>query len=168
MAVKHKTLYLYLALACFLALVVIFIFDGYMGVYDSLSVTAGEKERKVEADYWLRENGEWSVGVMRGGNVLFQYEVDNRQFSSYTADVEVAVWRNQEKVSDVTVQPISLGSFDKGQVEWVLKIAEIIPPDLPPEQRYNFTVVIKRGEIERNVLVYVSEVLKPVIPAPPR
>jgi hypothetical protein len=170
MAVKHRNLFLYLTLACFLGLIIIFVFDGYMGVYDNLSITAGEEEQEIEADYWLRQDRDWSIAAMRGGKVLFRYEVDNRRFSSYRADVEVSVWHEQEKVAVLLAQPVLVDSFDKEQLEWALDVAELIPPDLPPEERYNFTVVIKRGEIERNIIIRVSEVPKSVIiePQPPR
>ena len=83
MAVKHKTLYLYLALACFLGIILIFIFDGYMGVYDSLTITSGERPQKIEADQWARqEKYGSSASVERGGKVNFTYEVDNRTFST--------------------------------------------------------------------------------------
>ena len=171
MAVKHRNLFLYLTLACFLGIILIFIFDGYMGVYDNLSITSGEFPQKIEADQWARqEKYGSSASVERGGKIDFTYEVDNHQFSSYTADVEVSVWHSQEKVADLIAQPMSLGSFGKGQVKWVLDTAELVPAEVSPEQRYDFTVVIKRGEIERNIVVHVSEVLKSVItiPAPPR
>ncbi len=170
MAVKHKILYLYLALACFLGIILIFVFDGYIGVYDTLIIKAGENEQKIEADYWQRGGRDWPLDVEWGGKASFQYEVDNRRFSSYKADIEVSVWHDLEKVSDVLVQSISVGSFDKEQVEWVVDTAEIIPDDVSPEQGYEFTLSIKRGEIERRFVVYVrsSDFPIKVVPAPPR
>ena len=173
MAVKPKNLFLYLTLACFLGIVLIFIFDGYMGVYDSLTVKAGEyPDQKIEADQWLLKYRDFSTAVEWGGKAFFSYEVDNRWFSDYTADVEVSVWHEQEKVRDLVAQPMSLGSFDKGQLEWVVNTAELVPAGAPPEQGYDFTVVIKRGEIERRFITHVRSipyVPKPIeIPAPPR
>ena len=170
MAVKHKNLFLYLTLACFLGLILIFIFDGYMGIYDTLSIKSGEFPQKIEADQWARQEKRSSASVERGGKIDFTYEVDNRQFSSYTADIEVSVWHSQEKVRDLISQEMSIDSFDKGQLEWVVDTAELIPADIPPEQSYQFTVVIRRGEIERKVITYINPTPyppKPVI-APPR
>jgi len=163
----RKNLYLYLTLACFIGLIAIFIVDGYMGVYDNLFVTSGEREDEIG-----RDSKPWqqSVAVDWGGKAFFRYEVDNRQFSHYSADIEVSVWHSQEKVRDLIAQPLSIASFDKGQLEWVLDTAELVPTDIPPEQGYDFTVVIKRGEIERSLIIHVRSADYPikVIPAPPR
>ena len=170
MATKRRNLYLYLTLACFFGLIAIFIVDGYMGVYDTVYVTAGEREQKIESDVWLREDKFWSSGVNREEKAFFRYEVDNRRFSGYTADIEASLWRSQEKVQDLISQPLAIDAFDKGQLEWVIDSTELIPSDAPPEQSYEYTVIIKRGEIERNVIIYINPVpyaIKPV-PAPPR
>ena len=89
MATKHRNLFLYLTLACFFGLIAIFIVDGYMGVYDTIYVTASERPQTIEADVWLRQDSFWSIGVNRDETASFRYEVDNRQFSNYTADIEV-------------------------------------------------------------------------------
>ena len=166
MATKRRNLFLYLTLVCFFGLIAIFIVDGYMGIYDTLYITAGEREQKIESDVWQRQNRFWSAGVNRGEKAFFRYEVDNRQFSSYTADIEVSAWRMQEKVLDVLSQPIVVTPFDKGQVEWVIDTTELLPEDMPPEQSYEFTVIIKRGEIERNIIVYINPTPYPLKPAP--
>jgi len=170
MAAKRRNLFLYLTLICFFGLIAIFIVDGYMGVYDTVYITAGEREQKIESDVWRRGDKFWSGGVNRGEKAFFRYEVDNRQFSSYTADIKVSAWRMQEKVLDVISQPLVVDSFDKRQLEWVLDTTEILPSDALPEQSYEYTIIIKRGEIERNVILYINPVPyapKPV-PAPPR
>ncbi|GAI56646.1 unnamed protein product, partial [marine sediment metagenome] len=43
----RKNLFLYLTLACFFGLIAIFIVDGYLGIYDTIYVTAGEQEERV-------------------------------------------------------------------------------------------------------------------------
>ncbi len=164
MATKRKNLFLYLTLACFFGLIAIFIVDGYMGVYDTLEITAGERPQTIEPDFWLRQSLFKSAGVKNAyyvsanweEKIFFRYEVDNRRFSSYTADIEVAVWHSQEKVYDLVSQHIQIGAFDKEQLEWGLDTAEFLPSDVPPEQSYEFTVIIKRGQVERNVIVYIN------------
>ena len=126
MAIKQRNLYLYLTLLCFFGLIAIFIVDGYMGVYDTVYVTAGEREQKIESDVWLREDKFWSSGVNREEKAFFRYEVDNRRFSGYTADIEASLWRSQEKVQDLISQPISIDAFDKGQLEWVIDTTELV------------------------------------------
>jgi hypothetical protein len=150
----RKNLYLYLALACFLALIAVFVVDGYMGVYDTAYVTSGEQEQKIEADFWLQDYNTWSVGANWGEKVFFRYEIDNRQFSSYSADIEVSLWRSQQKIQDLLSQELQIASFDSGQLEWVVDTSELEPA--PPEQGYEYTVVIKRGELERRIILYIS------------
>jgi len=171
MAAKgRRNLFLYLTLACFLGLIAIFIVDGYLGIYDTIYITAGEWEQKVEPDFWLRQDRLWSTGVNRGEEAFFRYEVDNRQFSDYTADVEVSIWHDQEKVRDLISQRILVAAFDRGELEWVVNTAELLPSALPPEQGYDYSVIIKRGEIERRVIVYINPApypLKPPVPVQP-
>jgi len=168
----RRNLFLYLTLACFFGLIAIFIVDGYMGIYDTIYVTAGEYEQKIEPESWQRQEkfGARRVAIDRGEKVFFRYEVDNRQFSSYTADIEASVWRSQEKIRDLISQPVSIDAFDKGQLEWVMDTAELLPGDIPPEQGYEYTVIIKRGEIERKIIVYIISSAYPPkpVPAPPR
>jgi len=169
MAVKHKNIFLYLTLACFVGLIAIFIVDGYLGIYDTIYITAGEREQKIEPDFWVQQDWVWSAGVNRDEKVFFRYEIDNRQFSGYTADIEVSVWHGQEKVRDLTPQEISIAAFDKGQVGWVIDTSELLPSGIPPEQDYEFTVIIQRGEIERKIIIYINPLAYPPKPvAPPR
>jgi len=170
MAIKRKTVYTYLTLACFLGIIAIFIVDGYLGIYDTIYATSGEYERKIEADFWMRQDRSWSTGVSRGEKVFFRYEVDNRRFSGYTADIEVSVWHSQEKVRDLVFQRLSVDAFGKGELEWVIDTAELLPSDIPPEQSYQYTVIIKRGEIEREIIVNVNPTpyLPKPVPVPPR
>ena len=173
MAVKHKTLYLYLTLACFLGIILIFVFDGYIGVYDSLIVKAGEYPERIEADEWTEPYRDFSPTVEWGEKAFFSYEVDNRRFSAYEVDFEVSVWHGEEKVYDIIAQPISVAAFDSTELKWVMDMAELVPDSVGPDQSYEFTVVIKRGEIERSLIVRVSperyapkQVME--IPEPPR
>jgi len=172
MSTKRRKLFLYLAIACFVGIVAIFVFDGYIGVYDTVYVTAGELEQKIEPEYWLREDGVWSTGTNWGEKVFFRYEVDNRQFSTYSADIEVSVWHSQEKLRDLISQQILVAAFDKGSIEWVMDTTELLPsgiPPIPPEQSYPYTctVIIKRGEIERKIIVYINPLAYPAKPVPP-
>jgi len=165
MTTKRKFLYLYLTLACFFGLIAIFIVDGYMGIYDTVYITAGEREEKVEPDSWLRQDEFWSIGVNWDEKIFFDYEVDNRRFSSYSAEIAVSVWHSQEKVADLVSQHMQIGAFDKGQLEWVLDTTELKPADIPPEQSYEFTVIINRGETERRVILFVNPSSFPKLPS---
>ncbi len=171
----RKNLFLYLTLACFVGLIAIFVVDGYIGVYDTVYITAGEQEYKIESDAWQNlypiysvpapgtigyapvpvegGRGSYSLSANRGDKISFRYEVDNREFSTYEADIEVSVWHSQEKVRDLISQAFSITAFDKGQLEWVVDNIELLPGDIPPEQSYQYTVIITRGEIERKIVV---------------
>ena len=169
MAAKRRNLFLYLTLACFFGLIAIFIVDGYMGIYDNLFVTIGEREEEIG-----RVSSPWqeSVRVEWGEKAFFRYEVDNRRFSGYTADVEASVWRSQEKVGDLTLKQMQIAAFGNGQLEWVVDTAELLPADIPSEQGYEFTVVIRRGGIERRLITHVRPEPSPprpiTVPDPPR
>ena len=165
MARRPRSLYLYLTLICFLGLIAIFIADGYMGTYDTIYLTTGEREQTIEADTWLRQDWLWSTGVGRDEKAIFRYEIDNRRFSSYTTNIEVSAWRMQEKIQAITSQPITVGSFDKEQVVWVLDSADILPADIPPERNYEYTVIIKNGEVERRIIISINPV--PYVPTAP-
>ena len=171
MTTKRRNLYLYLTLACFLGIIAIFVVDGYFGIYDTVYVTGGEYEQKIEPDFWLRENRFGSTNVNWGEKAFFRYEIDNRRFSSYVADFEVTVWHGQEKVTDLLSSQLRISGFDKEELTWVLNTSTILPGDVSPEQSYKYTVIIRRGEIERRIIVNVNPVAYPMkvpIPAIPR
>ena len=164
MAAKRKNLYLYLALACFVGIIAIFIVDGYMGVYDTVYVTAGEWEQVIEPDRWPRYTP--STSVNDGGKVFFRYEVDNRRFAAYSADIEAAVWSGPIKQRDLISRQVSIAAFDRVELEWVVDTSELRPSNIPSGQGYEFSVIIERGEIERRVIVNVNP-NGVLIPAPP-
>jgi hypothetical protein len=166
MTTKRRNLYLYLTLACFFGIIAIFIVDGYLGIYDTIYITAGEREQKIESDAWQRDDPFWSSGLTRGEKAFIRYEIDNRLFSHYEADVEVSVWRMQEKVSDVLSQHVVVGAFNKGQVQWEIDTTKLLPLDAPPEQGFDYTLTIRRGETERNIVLYVNPSPYPVNPVP--
>ncbi len=165
----RRNLFLFLALACFIGLLAIFVVDGYLGLHDTVYVTAAEQQFTIGEDYWQRvgavsapvqgevDGNAYYVYANREEKVSFGYEVDNRQFSTYEADIEVSVWHSQQKVSElIAAQPVSIAAFDKGEWGWVVDNTELLPTDILPEQSYNYTVIIKRGEIERRIVVSIS------------
>jgi hypothetical protein len=161
--VKHKSLYLYLALACFLGIVLIFVFDGYMGTYDRLEIITGEYTQTIEPEDWPEEVGFRYIGVESDDIINFTYELDNRSFSGYSSGFEVSLWREGEKIKDILTESISIGAFDDWSIDWMLDTGEILPPGTSPQQNLQFTVLIKRGDIERNVVVSVHKIV--VIPS---
>ncbi|HJX12648.1 MAG TPA: hypothetical protein VJ377_03875 [Dehalococcoidales bacterium] len=170
---KNKALYLYLALACFVGIILIFIFDGYIGLYDTLVMDNGQYPQKVEADQWSPERYGYlaNTGVERGGRVDFTYTVENHRFSEYGETVSVTLWHNQDKLSDILTQTVTVKTFDKAEVKWSLDAESLVPPGYPSDINYNVSVVITRGDIERRALLSINPspfVPKPVPAVPPR
>jgi len=151
-------LFLYLALACFVALIAIFIGDGYIGIYDTTYVTAGEREQTIEADYWLQQypapSGftiDYYISAQWGQRVFFRYEIDNRRFSTYSTVVQSSLWQENEKLLDLFSETKTIEPFDKAVAEWTLSTEELEPPVAGASNQY--TVKINWGEVERNIVV---------------
>ena len=172
MAVKHNNLYLYLTLACFLGIILIFIFDGYMGVYDTIVMDNGQYQQRVEADKWQTEKYGYlaMMIVERGGRIDFNYTVENHKYSAYSTDIKVSLYYGQEKLADLLTGTITAGAFNKGDTKWSLNASNIVPQDYPAEQSYNLNIIIRRGEIERKINININPSPYPAkaIPAPPR
>lgn len=168
----RKGLFLYLALACFVALIGIFFVDGYMGVYDTVYVTAGEQQQVIEPDYWLHRyptpSGEtqitYYISAQWGQKVFFRYEIDNRLFSAYSTLIQASVWKENEKVLDLFSETKSIKPFGKVSAEWTLSTEELAQPVAGTSNQY--TVKISYGEVERNIVVdfYYSQQMEPVYP----
>ena len=168
MASRPRNLFLYLALACLFGLMAIFVVDGYMGIYDTVYITAGEQEQKIEPDFRLKDDTIWwTAGANWGEKVFFRYEIDNRQFSSYSADIEVSVWRSQQKVLDLGSFQVLVDAFDQIELEWVVDTAELEPVSFDPEQTYEYTVLIKKGEEERRIILHLNYPPYPTKTPPP-
>jgi len=167
MAAKPKNLFLYLAVVCFIGIILIFFFDGYLGLHDTLSVTSGETTQQIDAEQWTNQE-EWGyppqIGIVYDGKASFSYEIANRRFSSYQTAVDVTVWRDQEKVSDVLSQNINIKAFGKNKIEWTLDAAKLVTGIITAEGK-TFTVKIRMGDTERGVVVYVYAASVPKLEA---
>jgi len=156
-AKRGKNLYLYLALACFAGIIAIFIVDGYFGLYDTLYVTAQEREQVIEPDYWqqpwVKEQG-YGIGAEWGEPVYFRYEIVNRGFSTYSASLEAAVWKGGEKIVHLLDESVSLAPFEEVTVEWTLQAEELAETGFGVGE---YTVQIRRGEVERKVVMSLYE-----------
>ncbi len=171
----RRNLFLYLAIACFAALIAIFIVDGYLGIYDTVYVTAGERQEIIKPEYWLQrypappEAAKMSYYIRAewGQKVFFRYKIDNRRFSSYSTLVQASVWKENEKVLDLFSEEKSVKPFDKAMVEWTLSTQDLEKADFGVDERDQYTVKIEHGEVERRIVVdlrYPRE----VEPTPPR
>jgi hypothetical protein len=167
MAAKNKNLFLILAAACFIGIILIFVFDGYIGRHDTLSVTSGESTQKIDAQQWADQE-KWGyppqIGIVYDGKASFTYEIDNRRFSSYQTAFDVTVWRDQVKVSDVFSGDISIKAFGKEHISWTLDAAELVTGGITTEGK-TFTVKIRTSDTERTVVIYVYSTSVPKLEA---
>jgi hypothetical protein len=152
---QRRNLYLALTIAFFLAIIAIFVFDGYMGLYDTLHITTQEQEFTIQPEYWSQDYPQ-STWTQEGQDINFRYELDNRRFSTYSADVEVAVWFGETKQEVLITQAVAIGGFDKEELSWTVDTGTLRPTDIPENQDYEFSVVITRDGVERRIVVNVS------------
>jgi hypothetical protein len=146
----RKHLFLYLALACFVGLIAIFITDGYLGIYDTVYATAGEDEQEIEPDFWLKDDTAWLPAANWGEPVLFRYQINNRRFSSYATHIQVSVWKANAKVMDLLAEDKVVKPFDEVTVEWTLDSEELESLGFSARQ---YTVKIERDGAELKIIV---------------
>ena len=152
---QYKNLYLSLTIAFFLAIIAVFVFDGYMGVYDTFRVTTQEREQVIGPDSWDDEyDYRHHVWTEEGQAISFRYELDNRTFGTYSADVEVAIWFGETKHSDLLSQAVAIDSFDKEEFNWTIDTTELRPAGTTWD--YEFSVIITRDGVERRIVVNVN------------
>jgi len=151
MKARRLSLFLSLAIACFIGIIAIFVFDGYVGIYDTVHVTAGEYEQEIGPDFWQGQSRDdkyaypYHIEARWGEPAGFRYEIANRRFSDYATTVEASLWKSNVKLLDLFSDNVSLDSFDDVTVEW----------NLSPQMMKNaglaagdYTVKIMRGEAE--------------------
>jgi hypothetical protein len=155
---QHKNLYLFLTIAFFLAIIAIFVFDGYMGLYDTVTITTQEREDIIEPDFWSRDYPQYAWAD-EGQDINFDYELDNRCLRSYSADIEVAVWFGETKQDVLISQAVDIGAFDKEELTWAVDTGTLRPADIPENQDYEFSVIIERDGVERRIIVRVEPLL---------
>ena len=158
----RRNLFLFLALACFISLIAIFVVDGYMGIYDTVYVTTGEYEEKIEPDRFPGQDQFFSTGVGWGDKVFFRYEVDNRKFSTYSPTIQVSVWHENKKINDLLAEDTVVKPFDTATIEWTLDSKELESLGF---SEGNYTVKIERDGVERRIIVgyHVEYPPKPII-----
>ena len=162
----RRNLFLYLAIACFISLIAIFIVDGYLGIYDTIYITAGEREQKIEPDFWLRWDRTWSTGTNWGELVYFRYEIDNRRFSSYSTPIQASVWKGNNKLIDLFFEDKVIAPFGKVTVEWTLDTKQLEPYQDNTVRYQEYTVKIETDKAERRIILHLLH--EEVIPSSPK
>jgi hypothetical protein len=166
MASKQKYLFLYLAVACFIGIILIFVFDGYMGFYETLTMNSGEQTQAVTTEEWIqsqKNNYPVELWPSVSGNFSFSYQIDNRRFSSYQAEISVSVWKNQEKVADLLTKSVNVGAFSSETLAWVIDPVPLLGVIANTDNQ--FTLEIDRGNIKRSIVIHYS-LYNPKIPPP--
>jgi hypothetical protein len=159
MSIRQRNIYLYLTVAFFLALIAIFVFDGYMGIYDTVTITTAEREDIVEPEFWLRsddQHGYYYTWAEEGQTVNFHYELENRCLRNYVAEVEVAVWFSDSRQNTLVSDALVVRSFDSAEWDWSLKTAALRPVEIPETQDFELSVIIKRNDVELRTIVHVA------------
>jgi hypothetical protein len=171
MAAKNNSLFLFLALACFVGIILIFIFDGYIGVYDRLVMDNLQYKQTVEGDQWAQQEkfgGVVGTSIDRSGQVDFTYTIENHRFSPFTDSVKISLWSNKVETANLLSEQVSIPAFDKKEFKWTVSAVDILPANYSTGQSYFVSLKIKRNTIERqvNVNVYTSPDTIKMIPAP--
>ncbi|MBI2832146.1 MAG: hypothetical protein HYX79_07815 [Chloroflexi bacterium] len=170
MGINRKNIFLYAAIACLLGIIAIFVFGGYLGLYDTVYVSTGEYEQVIGPDFWQGQRPDvrfpYNTGARWGDTVRFRYEINNRRFSDYSADVEASLWQRDQKLNDMLKQRISLSGFGRTTLEWQLTPQEMEQANLQVGQ---YTVRISRGGVElgRGIILGFYQDLGPGIPPKP-
>jgi hypothetical protein len=168
--VKKNSLYLYLALVCFVGIILIFVFDGYVGVYDSLKMDNGRFTQTVAYGQWAEDDYDYvrMSSMERGERMECTYTVENHRFSTYEADVTISFLHNDEEIAPPIAPAFIAAPFDEDEFTWIMEGDAFVPADYPDEQSYSVTVVISRGEVRREVNISISGLPAKIVPVPAR
>lgn len=152
---RGRYLYFGLTLACFLAILCIFIIDGYLGVYDTLYITHEEHEQQIEFEsrQYVGAEGTYFGGeIVAGASALYRYQIDNRTFRPCEGELAVSLWKSGNKLADLLDRQIKVASFDSTAVEWTISSDKLAGVDTAAEEYTNYTVKISFAGKERRVI----------------
>ncbi len=154
-----KNLYLYLALACFLGIVLIFFFDGYLGVYDSLKADNGSYTQEVPTEQWQnpdRYGGPFSMTIDENGYLDFSYSVDNRRFVRTDGEVTVTLTDSAGATRELLQEGFDIGAFSHRDATWTLKGTDVVPAGAAPTTAFNVHLTIQFDSVTREIVIYVN------------
>ena len=163
----RKFLFLYLAVVCFLAVVGIFVFDGYLGVYDSATIKTGEYTRQIEANSWP-ERYPYSIDSRADQKVFFSYHVDNRWFTTHETTIAASLWQENRHLKNLIYETREIKPFDRMTLDWTLDPTDLV---LDKSHREQFTVRIEQNGTVREIITAFfspeTELPRVKIPPPP-
>lgn len=162
----RRNLFLYLTIACFIAIMAIVIFGGYLGVFDTLYITTGGNQQTITPALFYRDSADQlNVQATWGNKISFVYELENRQFSPYETRVEVTLWSERQPGPLVLFShDENIASFEKLKMGWTIDPVELKSRGFTEGL---YTVNIQRKGLGRKIPVsYFSYPQKPPYPVP--
>ncbi|MFH1638709.1 MAG: hypothetical protein ABIB93_00055 [Chloroflexota bacterium] len=163
----RKNLFLYLALACFAAILAILVSRGYLGVFDTVQITTRGNQTALKPDETGLRFPQSTIYATWGEKISFVYELENRQFSPYETRIEATL--KDESQHDPLVlfsQDKKMAPFQKLEMVWSIS-PEVLETRGFREGQY--TIEVKRaGVVQKTILVYYSPEPKPpyYVPVP--
>lgn len=130
--------------------------DGYLGVYDTLYITYGEYEQKIEfeSQQYIEVGGTYFGGeIVAGASALYRYQIDNRLFRPCEGRLAVSLWKSGNRLADLVDRQVKLASFDSTVVEWTISSEKLVNVDVSTEEYTNYTVKINFAGKERRVIL---------------
>ncbi len=178
---RRKNLSLYVALLCVAGIMVIFLLDAYLGIYDTLYITQRGSERPVGFEQWERwerwperyEGSAYTARVYYGEVLSFRYEIANRRFGKYSTPIEASVWKGEERISTLFSGEETIKPFDEVAVRWTSETERLKEYGDPAAPYTNYSIRVKTERVERRIILRVEEEVMPVspkvfpIPSPP-
>jgi hypothetical protein len=163
-----RNLYLYLALACFLGIVLIFLFDGYLGVYDSLKADGNRGLQEIPAEQWLDpgRDGAMFMNIDQEGYLDFTYTISNRRFIGFSEEVRVTVVDGTGVPLQLADEVLTAGAFGNGEITWTLDAGQLQPPGTTSEGGYSVDLFIRRDNVTRQITLYVNRPVVKSLPVP--
>ena len=76
--------------------------------------------------------------------------MNNRKFSTLSTTIQVSVWKENEKITNLLAEDKVVKPFDKTTVEWTLDSKELESLGFSEGQ---YTVKIERDGVERKIIV---------------
>ena len=157
-AEKHRFLYLYLALACFVGILLIFVFDGYMGRYITLNMDNGRYSQLLESGWWEVEEkyaGYNSFSGERDDVFTFTLKLENRCFTSFSEPVHVSLQDVSGNGPEIFEGMLEADAFGKAEVSWKLPAADLVPTDFAPDSYLTTNMVIQIGEYKGSIKLQI-------------
>lgn len=159
--IRRRFIYLFLAAMCFLTALMTYFIDGYLGIYDTLSVSIdGKIDQVVETYQWLRRDGSWVGSAPWGKTVYFSYKIENHEFSEYGAIIEVSLWHDGEELGKLASQSLAIAVFRAGKVNWSIDTLDLEPAPPSSSTPYTYSIFIGSDRIHRELIFYITEPLK--------